>query len=95
MTVYVDALHYYPETMIRSAQARRYGNYWSHVWADTEEELSEFARAIKLPLSWLQHAGTRHVHFDVTPARRERVVKAGAIQMERRAWLRKQEVDVL
>ncbi len=87
--VYVDELRYYPTTMIRSAQARRYGNYWSHVWADSEAELLEFARSIKLPLRWLQHAGTRHVHFDVTPARRDRVLRAGAVRTSLVVYLRR------
>lgn len=86
--IYIDPLQYYPETMIRSARARRYGNYWSHVWADSEEELRELMRQLKIPTNWLQHAGTRHFHIDVTPHKRELIIKAGAVEMTRRAYLK-------
>jgi hypothetical protein len=90
MSVYVDEPRYYDSTMIRGALTRRYGNHWSHMWADSEAELLAFARRVDMPLRWLQHEGTRRVHFDVTPARRQKAIRAGAVQLEYREW-RKRE----
>ena len=48
MTVYVDSLRVYPPA--KEAQARRVGarngNRWAHMWADTDEELHEFAHTL-------------------------------------------------
>lgn len=50
-------------------QARRVfrrGRLFSHLMADTEEELREFALSVGLPLKWIQKPGTAEVHFDIT-----------------------------
>lgn len=52
-----------------SNQAKRVfraGRLYSHLSADTEDELVAFAKKVGLPISWLQHSGTRQFHFDVT-----------------------------
>jgi hypothetical protein len=43
-----------------------HGREFSHLSADTEEELRAYAFAVCLPLRWLQDAGTPSFHFDVT-----------------------------
>lgn len=88
MAIYVDAVTEYPASMIRDAHARRNGTRWSHLWTDTEAELVEFASWVGLDASWIQYAGTRRVHFDVTPSKRARAVALGAVQTTRREYLK-------
>lgn len=56
--------------------------------ADTEEELRAYARKIKLPMSWIQDAGTDRVHFDVTGAKLRQVMADSTVQkMTLREWV--------
>lgn len=75
MTVYVD-------NMLRSAQVGR-GRpaKWSHLMADTTEELEEFARQLGLRPSWIQHPGTAREHYDVTATVRAEALRLGAVPM--------------
>lgn len=72
MTVYVD-------DMCRRA---RVGNSrpatWSHMFADSPEELRSFAGRLGLDLGWVQHAGTHREHFDVTDTVRRAALQLGA-----------------
>ena len=76
MTVYVDEPVDYGSMV--QGYARRHGTTWSHLMADTEDELRAFAVRLGLSLSWIQHAGSSRVHFDVTPSKREKAIKLGA-----------------
>lgn len=61
--------------------ARRYGSLWSHLTADTEEELHAFAAGIGLRRRWAQHSGTDRFHYDVIPKVRAKAMAAGAIEV--------------
>ena len=77
MTVYVDEIRTYPAETIKG-QARRYGLQWSHMTADTLEELHAMADLIGHRPSWFQ--GDASVpHYDVVPSRRQRALEAGAM----------------
>jgi hypothetical protein len=52
---------------------------WSHLTADTHDELAEFARVIGLRQSWIQYPGTYREHFDLTEGMRQRALRNGAI----------------
>lgn len=78
MTVYVDDLKTYPPSQIKPA-ARKYGQRWAHLTADSRYELHEFAKKIGLARAWFQDHPTLY-HYDVTTAMRERAVRAGAIE---------------
>lgn len=72
MTVYVDSMR------MRATVGRITAN-WSHLSADTTEELLEFAARIGLKAAWIQNPG--HVwkeHFDVTDSKRELAIRLGA-----------------
>ena len=73
MTVYVD-------DMKRPAQV--VGTYqrmvWSHLTADTERELNEFASRIGLKPEWIQYPGTYKFHYDVNATKRVAAIRAGA-----------------
>lgn len=71
MSVYVD-------NMRRTAQLTGRPAKWSHLMADSTEELLAFADTLGLRREWLQHAGTHREHFDVTEANRKRALLMGA-----------------
>lgn len=74
VTVYVD-------DMRRTATVRGLRRRWSHLIADTPEELREFGARLGLSASWIQKAGTRVEHFDVTDAVRAKAIILGAEQI--------------
>jgi hypothetical protein len=78
MSVYVDQL----TPCVTSPQWR-----WPkscHLVADTVEELHGFAGRIGLRRSWFQLSRCGMPHYDLTPARRQRAVEQGAIEITRR-----------
>lgn len=77
MTVYVDEVTEYAKV---AGPARRWGRKWSHMTADTEEELHAMAKAIGLKREYFQRRGGNPMldHYDVTPPKREAAIKKGA-----------------
>lgn len=80
MTVYVDSARI-PAT-VTGISAR-----WSHMTADTHEELFLFAQSIGMKTEWFQTCKRKcgpdgkpciHWHFDVTENRRIAAIRAGA-----------------
>lgn len=78
MTVYVDDSHI-------PARVGRLNARWSHLFADTQDELHAFAASIGLKRSWFQPGKPRpdgtpsHLwHYDVTDSKREQAIHAGA-----------------
>jgi hypothetical protein len=61
----------------------RTGHRWCHLIADAEDELHRFAASIGLKRAWCQGD-----HYDLTPGRRARAVKAGAVEVDRRWFVR-------
>lgn len=82
MTVYVD-------DMRLKAKVGRYSGYWSHLFADTHEELEEFARKLKLKPEWIQYPGTKNEHYDVIDTKRALAIKLGA---EKVSWRKTAEI---
>ena len=82
MSVYVDEPFDYGG-LVRG-YARRHGRLWSHLMADSEDELRAFARRLGLKMEWIQHAGTPRVHFDVIPSKRSKAIALGAQPRTRR-----------
>lgn len=72
MTVYID-------DMQRPARVGRLNAVWSHLMADTSEELVAFARTLGLNTRWIQKAGTPLEHFDVTEPKRQHALRLGAV----------------
>lgn len=89
--IYVDALFV---SVSRNPQARavgsRNGHQWSHLWADTREELDALAVSIGLRPEWWQAA--RPImpsgHYDLTPGKRAAAISAGATEADLFAWFR-------
>lgn len=77
MTVYVDDARI-------PAQVGRIRARWSHLFADTPDELHAFAQRLGLRRDWFQPgtplAGrpSRFWHYDVTDSKRQAAIKLGA-----------------
>jgi Protein of unknown function (DUF4031) len=84
MTVYVDDSHI-------PATVGRVKGQWSHLFADTIEELHEFADAIGLQRSWFQGPPKHRLwHYDVTESMRRKAIRFGA-----RAVPWRESVDIM
>lgn len=98
MSVYVDPLFVGIESDAQAARVgARNGHQWSHMWADTEEELDQFAAQLGMKLVWKQDQGRAHgklIHYDLTPSRRARAVKLGAVEITVREWLRAKRAEI-
>ena len=77
MTVYVDPLMNHGWLM----RGRTVPN--CHLFADTVEELHTFALKIGMRIEWFQNRPGLP-HYDLTPDRRARAVRAGAKEVTRR-----------
>lgn len=73
MAVYVD------DARLPATVGRITGR-WSHLFADTQAELHEFAAALGLRRAWFQpgRPGSGLWHYDVTDGMRTRAIRAGA-----------------
>lgn len=75
MTVYVD-------DMRRRARVGRLVATWSHLTADTREELHAFAAKLGLKRSWFQEPDIPGLwHYDVTETKRQQAIRLGAEQI--------------
>jgi hypothetical protein len=72
MTVYVDDMRRPAQLLGRPAK-------WSHMLADTPQELADMAEEMGLRPEWLQHAGTYREHYDVTETKRAQAIGFGAV----------------
>lgn len=71
MTVYVD-------DMRMAARVGRLTARWSHLVADSDDELHAFAAQLGLRRSWAQYEGTWKSHYDVTESKRRQAIRLGA-----------------
>lgn len=55
-----------------------------HMGADTTEELIAMADKIGVARKWLQKAGTKYEHFDISLGKRALAVKYGAQEVTRK-----------
>lgn len=79
MTVYVDDFRV--PARVGSLTGR-----WSHLSADTVEELQAFADRLGLKRVWFQDKGDGRWHYDVTDSRRLAAVVAGAVPITYRQF---------
>lgn len=88
MSVYVDDYLLSAEVPNgnRSVKAR-----WSHMLADTRQELDTMAAALNMRPSWIQYPDTWKEHYDVVAGKRLQAIRLGAIPI---ACLSQEWVDV-
>lgn len=77
MAVYVD------DMMIQWRRGK-----WSHMTADTLDELHDMASRIGLRREWFQDK-KHHQHYDVTMSKRREAIARGAVPLTRREYARK------
>lgn len=77
MAVYVDDMQMQANVGVVSGR-------WSHLTADTTDELREFAHELGLRPSWIQYPGTFKEHFDITEGMRQRALRNGAVPI---SWM--------
>lgn len=77
MTIYID------DFRMRSTVGR-INSRWSHLTADTKQELHTFAAKLGLKLEWFQDKGNHLWHYDVTDGKRDLAIKLGAMQVTAR-----------
>jgi hypothetical protein len=85
LTVYVDSARI-------PATVGGHRSRWSHLTADTIEELTAFGARIGLKAVWFQTCkrkcgptdGCVHWHYDVTDPKRAEAVAAGAVEIDMR-----------
>lgn len=75
MAVYVDDFEV--EANVNGLRRR-----WSHLVADSHDELVQFGRRLRLSTAWLQTRGTVREHYDVTTAVRRRAISLGAVPVD-------------
>lgn len=61
------------------ARIRARGHQWSHLVADSEEELHQAAAALGLRREWAQDKG-RTLHYDLPEHLRERAIELGVAE---------------
>lgn len=61
---------------------------WSHLAADSVEELHALAAKIGLKRSWFQPHGLMN-HYDVSESKRRQAIRAGAVAVTARDLVRK------
>jgi len=54
---------------------------WSHLMADTSDELRDFAGRLRLNPTWIQNPATVLEHYDITAAVREHALRLGAVRI--------------
>ncbi len=85
MPVYVD-------DMRRPARVGRLNAVWSHLLADTDDELHAFASQLGLRRAWFQKPGTPIAHYDVTEPKRQLALRLGAIPI---GYMSRESMDLL
>lgn len=74
MAVYVD-------NMLRPARVGRIQSRWSHLVADTSEELHAFAARLGMRPEWVQYPNHPREHYDLTEPKRAKAIELGAEQI--------------
>jgi hypothetical protein len=71
---------YVDDAQIPAAVGRLGPRLWSHLTADTVDELHAFAAKLGLKRHWYQERRTvDRCHYDVTEWQRDRAIKLGAV----------------
>lgn len=78
MTVYVDDFLIQADVPNNGRIVR---GKWSHMYADSREELEAFATRLGLKKEWIQYPDTWKEHFDVTAPKRALAIRLGAVKI--------------
>lgn len=64
------------------ARVARISGRWSHLTADTRDELYAFAEKLGLKREWFQEKTPGYWHFDVTDSKRAEAIALGAVAVD-------------
>ena len=84
--VYVDPIQPTPQRWHRKW---KYPSY-CHMFADSEQELQDFARQLGLRKGWFQDGSIPH--FDLTANKRLLARRLGALEVSTKEWIRRLRV---
>ena len=84
MSIYIDQSVDYGYGAVKEVP---YARYWCHMFADTVEELHEFANRIGMKREWFQE-DSKIPHYDLTKSRRNIAMRNGAIEISTKEYLR-------
>lgn len=84
--VYIDKLSSYLSLQV-SQQARKHGNQWSHLFADSVEELHEFAESLGLKREWFQDK-KNFPHYDIIKSKKVLAIELGAKEIDLKMFLK-------
>lgn len=84
MGVYVDQIRHYPN-------CKWQWKYWSHMFADTSEELHAMAHRLGMQPEWFQEHRTNPnlSHYDITPSKRRVAIRYGAVEEDTKQFIRR------
>lgn len=83
MTVYIDKPRQHSLKLYSS-------NWWSHIFADTEEELHLFAARLGLNKGWFQN--NKYPHYDLNGFKgHKKALSMGAILVSTKEYLRERQ----
>lgn len=80
MSTYVDALIVY-------TNRPPFHKGSCHLVADTLEELHSMAQSIGMKREWFQESASGVPHYDLVPSRRDKAIKKGAIEIDRKQFI--------
>lgn len=74
------------------------GNHYSHMTADTLEELHSFAKSLGLRRKWLHISASGIPHYDLNRSKRWTAIQRGAVELSAPDWLKiakRHQIDML
>lgn len=63
------------------------GNFYSHMTADSLDELHVFAKSIGLRRKWMQISASGIPHYDLNHSKRWTAVQRGAVELSGKDWI--------
>ena len=92
MTVYVDEVTRLPFKEFGETQARIKLGPWAHLWADSREELAQFAALVGLRERDITMRKKGEISFIyVSPSMREYCLRRGAIEGKIFEWINRKD----
>lgn len=87
MTVFVDDFYKYNKKSFKGT------TNWSHLSADTPQELHDFAKKLNLKRIYYQYKS--FPHYDITLPKRKLAIKYGAIPLSIKDFIKKQKQNIV
>jgi len=95
--IYVDEeIVRLPKWKAQERVGRKWGQHWSHLLADSTEELHAFAATLGLRPEWsIWLMRTKIEYYDLVPSKRRWAVKLGAKEIALEGFLKEKGIESL